>query len=135
MPINNISQGQSTYDLVKKALDATSTRGKVIANNVANINTAGYKRYYVTFEDTLKNSMDNISMKKDSPLHMDDGSSYGEISVKQDATSSMNNDGNNVDIDTEMANQAQNTLMYEALTSKANGMISAKKYVITGGGN
>lgn len=133
MSIGNISQSQFTYDLVKKSLDAASTRGKVIANNVANVNTAGYKGYYVSFEDTLKNSIDNINMKKDSPLHMSDGSGFGEISVKQDATASMKNDGNNVDIDAEMANQAQNTLMYEALINKANGMISAKKYVITGG--
>lgn len=133
MTINDISQQQFTYDLIKKSLDAASTRGQVIANNVANVNTEGYKGYYVSFEDTLKNSIDNINMKKDSPLHMSDGSGFGEISVKQDTTASIKNDGNNVDIDAEMANQAQNTLMYEALINKANGMISAKKYVITGG--
>ncbi|AGK97778.1 flagellar basal body rod protein FlgB [Clostridium pasteurianum] len=133
MTINDISRQQFTYDLIKKSLDAASARGQVIANNVANVNTAGYKGYYVSFEDTLKNSIDNINMKKDSPLHMGDGSGFGEISVKQDTTSSMKNDGNNVDIDAEMANQAQNTLMYEALINRANTMISTKKYVITGG--
>lgn len=133
MTINDISQQQFTYDLIKKSLDAASTRGQVIANNVANVNTEGYKGYYVSFEDTLKNSIDNINMKKDSPLHMSDGSGFGEISVKQDTTASIKNDGNNVDIDAEMANQAQNTLMYEALINRANNMISTKKYVITGG--
>jgi flagellar basal-body rod protein FlgB len=47
----------------------------------------------------------------------------------------MNSDGNNVDIDTEMANQAKNTLMYEALISQANNRISSEKLVINGGGN
>lgn len=135
MAINTISQDQLTYDLIKKSLDAASTRGQVIANNVANINTAGYKRYYVTFEDTLNDSIDNITMKKDSPLHLDDGNGFGEISVKQDTTSSMRNDGNNVDIDAEMSNQAQNTLMYNALINQANSRLSMQKYVITGGGN
>lgn len=135
MSIDNISQGQFTYDLIKKSLDAASTRGKVIANNVANINTAGYKRNYVIFEDTLKDSIDNIAMKKDNTLHMDNGSGFGEISVKKDTSTSMRSDGNNVDIDTEMSNQAQNTLMYDALVSQANSRLSMKKYVITGGGN
>ncbi|WP_010241162.1 flagellar basal body rod protein FlgB [Clostridium arbusti] len=135
MSIDSIYQGRFTYNLIKKSLDASSTRSKAIANNVANINTAGYKRSYVTFEDTLKNSMDNISMKKDNTLHMDDGSGFGEITVKKDTSTSMRTDGNNVDIDSEMSNQAQNTLMYEALVNQASSRISMKKYVITGGGN
>lgn len=135
MSINSISQQQFTYDLIKKSLDAASTRSDVISNNIANINTAGYKRKYVTFEDTLKNSIDNITMKKDNVLHMGDGNSFGEISVKTDSSSSMKSDGNNVDIDSEMSNQAENTLMYDALINQANSRISSRKYVITGGGN
>ncbi|AJA47882.1 flagellar basal body rod protein FlgB [Clostridium pasteurianum DSM 525 = ATCC 6013] len=135
MTVNNISGQQITYDLIKKSLDASSTRADVISNNIANINTAGYKRRYVTFEDTLKQSLDNITMKKDNSLHMDDGNSFGAISVKEDSSSSMKVDGNNVDIDSEMANQAQNTLMYQALTSQASSRISMRRYVITGGGN
>jgi len=135
LTVNNISGQQITYDLIKKSLDASSTRADVISNNIANINTAGYKRRYVTFEDTLKQSLDNITMKKDNSLHMDDGNSFGAISVKEDSSSSMKVDGNNVDIDSEMANQAQNTLMYQALTSQASSRISMRRYVITGGGN
>lgn len=135
LSIDSISQQQFTYDLIKKSLDATSTRADVISNNISNINTAGYKRKYVTFEDTLKQSINNVTMKKDNSLHMDDGNSFGEISVKEDTSSSMKTDGNNVDIDSEMANQAENTLMYSALTSQASSRISMRRYVITGGGN
>lgn len=136
MSINNsISQSSSTYDLIKQALNASSASGKAIANNIANINTAGYKRQYVTFQDTLNDSMDNITMKKDNPKHLDDGNGYGTISVKEDDSSSMKSDGNNVDINAEMSNQAQNTLMYEALTNQASSRIAMTKLVITGGGN
>lgn len=135
LSIDSISQQQFTYDLIKKSLDAASTRADVISNNISNINTAGYKRKYVTFEDTLKQSINNVTMKKDNSLHMDDGNSFGEISVKEDTSSSMKTDGNNVDIDSEMANQAQNTLMYDALISQTNSRISARRYIITGGGN
>jgi len=132
---NSISQGDFTYNLIKQALNASNARGESIADNIANVNTAGYKRKYVTFEDTLTDSMNNINMKKDSPKDLDDGNSYGEISVKEDDSSSMKSDGNNVDINAEMSNQAENTLMYEALTNQASNRIAMEKLVITGGGS
>lgn len=132
MDISNISQSQFTYDLLKQGLNAASTRQKAISNNIANVNTAGYKRSYVTFEDNLKNSQDNLEMKTTDSRHINDGQGFGEIQVKQDDSTSMNEDGNNVDIDTEMANEAQNTLMYEALISQINGRISMTSDVISG---
>lgn len=132
MDISNISQSQFTYDLLKQGLNAASTRQKAISNNIANVNTAGYKRSYVTFEDNLKNSQDNLEMKTTDSRHINDGQGFGEIQVKQDDSTSMNEDGNNVDIDTEMANEAQNTLMYQALISQINGRISMTSDVISG---
>ena len=45
----------------------------------------------------------------------------------------MRQDGNNVDIDLEMTNQAANTLMFNALTQQVSGKISMKRYIIGGG--
>lgn len=47
----------NTYDIIKMGLDATNLRSQTIANNIANINTEGYKRHYVTFEETLNDAM------------------------------------------------------------------------------
>lgn len=33
----------NTYDIIKMGLDATNLRSQTIANNIANINTEGYK--------------------------------------------------------------------------------------------
>ncbi|MDP4143298.1 MAG: flagellar basal body rod protein FlgB [Bacillota bacterium] len=134
MSINNVSEDRLVYSLLKKGLDASTQRSKVISNNIANVNTSNFKRSYVTFEDSLQNSIDNLAMEKTDTKHMDDGTSYGQIQVKQDTTSSMNSDGNNVNIDAEMANEAQNTLMYDALESQVNSRLSMERYVITGGG-
>lgn len=101
-------------ELTKKALDVTSTRSKVIANNIANINTNGYKRYYVNFEDNLKSASDKID-------------------VKRDDKTSIREDGNNVNIDSEMVDQASNTLMYNALITDINKRISIRNYIITEG--
>lgn len=132
MGVNNISSSQYTYNLLSKGLDATSKRSKVISNNIANVNTKNYKRSYVTFEDNLKNSMDNLEMKRTDSRHINDGAAYGEIQVKQDKDTSVNSDGNNVDIDSEMSNEAQNTLEYYTLTNQISSRISMERSVING---
>ena len=111
------SISENTYNLLKKSMDASALRSKVIANNVANINTKSYKKLYVTFEETLNDSMGENTMKTDNNKHMQTGSSSGEITVQRDESTSMRQDGNNVDIDLEMTNQAANTLMFNALVT------------------
>lgn len=133
MNIIGSSTGDDTYNLLKKSLDASALRGKVIANNVANINTNNYKKLYVTFEDTLNDSMGLNTMKTDNNKHIQAGSNNGDITVQRDESTSMRQDGNNVDIDIEMTNQAANTLMYSALVKQANSKISLTSYIIGGG--
>lgn len=130
MNVSGMSESQLTYELLKKGLDASSQRQSVISDNIANVNTAGYKRSYVTFEDNLKGSMDNIEMLKTDPRHINDGADYGAIQVKTDSSSSMNEDGNNVDVDTEMADEAQNTLKYYALVSETSRRLNMTSSVI-----
>lgn len=129
-----MSYDDKVYNLVKKGLDAASLRSKVIANNISNVNTKGYKRYYVSFEDTLKDKMDTLELQKTDKLHIGNDEAEGSIKVEQDTSTSMRNDGNNVDIDNEMTNQAANALMYNALITQVNSKLSMSRYVITGGG-
>lgn len=103
------------YRLIKTSLDATELRGKTIANNIANINTPGYKRKYVTFEETLN------GINKQS-----------KIEVKEDKSTSIRTDGNNIDLENEKVNQAANTLMYNGLVSITNTKLAIAKSVITG---
>lgn len=132
MNIGSISKDQEVYNLIKKGLDASTERSKAIADNVANINTKGYKRKYVTFEDTLQNSMDDLELKTTNDKHIKLQGDYGQIETKTDNSTSMNEDGNNVDIENEKVNQAANALMYMALISQANNALTSEKYVING---
>jgi len=125
--------GEDTYSLLKKGLDASSLRSKVSANNIANINTKNYKELYVTFEDTLNNNMAADTMKTDNSKDIQAGNSNGTITVKRDESTSARQDGNNVDIDLEMTNQAANSLMYDALVTQVNSKISLTSYIIGGG--
>ena len=127
------STNGDTYSLLKKSMDASALRSKVSANNIANINTKNYKGLYVTFEEILKDNMDTDTMKTDNSKDIQAGNSNGEITVNRDESTSAGQDGNNVDIDLEMTNQAANTLMYAALVSQVNSKISLTSYVIGGG--
>ncbi len=132
MGISNVSKNEYTYNILKRGLDAASERGTVIGNNIANINTKDYKRKYVTFEETLKNSSNNLEMKTTNEKHMKINGDAGDIQVKQD-NSNLKEDGNNVDIDNEMVNLAANNLMYNAMISQINSRFSMTKDVINGG--
>ena len=122
----------TTYSFIKQGLDASSLRSKVIANNISNINTAGYKKFKVTFEENLK-SDGKLDVNKTRNKHMDINNSQSTISVVKDESTSMREDGNNVDLDLEKVNQAANTLMYNALITQANNKLTQSNYVISGG--
>jgi flagellar basal-body rod protein FlgB len=133
MNTNNLSKSSDVYSLLKKGLDASSLRSKASSNNIANINTKGYKKYSVSFEENLQKSIEHMDLKTTESKHINEVAEAGEIKLQQDLSSSMREDGNNVDIDNEMANQAANTLMYNALITQVNSKIALQRYVINEG--
>lgn len=134
MAISLIGNEGNSYNLLKEGITAANTRAEVISNNMANVNTANYKRFSVVFEDNLKGtSKSTLSLKRTNTEHIANANSNGNVSVVQDESSSMKEDGNNVDLDVEKVEQAANTLKYNALITQANGKLSNVKYVISGG--
>ena len=125
------SISKSTYNLIKKSMDVTIESNKAIANNIANINTKGYKRYYVPFDEILNNTANNGQIKTTNSKHFTD-SSEG-ITIKKDNTTSMREDGNNVDLEAEMTSQAANTMMYESMVRLINDKLNSTSSVIKGG--
>jgi flagellar basal-body rod protein FlgB len=76
----------------------------------------------------------NLSLTKTNEKHMDDNNSGNtDYEIVRDDTTSMRQDGNNVDIDNEMTNLAANTIKYEALINEANSKITMRNFVINGG--
>lgn len=125
MPQNEV------YGLLKRSMDVTVEANKVIANNIANVNMKDYKRYYVPFEQVMNTTSASSNLKTTSERHIGVGSD--KVQVKKDESTSMREDGNNVDIETEMASQAANTMMYESLVRFVSGKISGTTRVIKGG--
>ncbi len=127
-----------TFVALQKGLDASSLRQQVIANNVANINTPGYKKQDVSFEDEFKHAIDNkydARMYQTDPRHLPGGSSLTSVGIKVNTigATSMRYDGNNVDIDEEMSKMAENSIRYNAMAQLMSGRFSTLKTVINGG--
>lgn len=105
-----ISSGAYNYiNVLEKASDASWTRNSVISNNIANVDTPGYKRKDVQFEQYLQSAVSGGCSLDDNVAEADLESLTGTTYTDY-ATASYRIDGNNVDIDTENAELAKTRL-------------------------
>ncbi|ABZ84774.1 flagellar basal-body rod protein flgb, putative [Heliomicrobium modesticaldum Ice1] len=123
---------------LEKGLDAASTRHQVIADNLANVDTPGYKRKEVQFEDELAAVIDReasgMTGKRSDPRHIPLNGGIGDLSVRvvTQESESFRNDGNNVDVDREMALLAKNSLWYNGMINTISHKLSGIKNVLQG---
>jgi flagellar basal-body rod protein FlgB len=131
-------------DLVQRSLDAAALSHRVIADNLANVDTPGFKRSEVVFSEKLKQAFEaragepqQLAAARTDPGHLAFSSapSVGEVEpeVLTDKSSSLRNDGNNVDIDREMSLLAQNTVWYSTLAQITQQQFSSLRSAITEG--
>ncbi len=127
-----------TMHMLEKGLDASALRNKVIADNLANVDTPGYKRSEVLFEEELRKAMGResglagkLTHERHIPIGRKTAFNVAPEVVRSEDTS-MRNDGNNVDIDREMAALAKNSIMYTALAQELNGEFQKIKMAING---
>jgi flagellar basal-body rod protein FlgB len=129
----------SSSKIIEKALDASSLRNEAIAQNIANIDTPGYKRKIVEFERYLADALESsrIRGRTTDSRHIPIGgydADRVQIKLTQDNKSlSYRLDGNNVDVDNEMASLAKNTIKYNTLIQSINAGFRRLKTVINEG--
>lgn len=124
-----------TIETLEKSLDYSTARNRTIANNIANVDTPNYKSKDVVFKDLLTDTMSqSIETKRTQPEHF---SFHENIEksyiVKENKNTMYNHNGNNVDIDREMAELAKNQLHYQAIVDRLNGKFNNIGTVIRGG--
>lgn len=126
-----IGMRNSGLDLLKQSLQATTLRQEAIASNLANVNTPGFKANQVRFESLLEKASQGTGLQKTHPGHFGIGDAKDVQPILEKRTnSSVKEDGNNVDVDMEMANLAQNQLHYQALISQLNAQYRRVSTVI-----
>jgi flagellar basal-body rod protein FlgB len=129
----------TTFKVIEKALDGTSLRNEVIAQNMANVDTPGYKRKTVNFEKTLSAALEKTKIKgfTTDKRHIPVGRNNIEkidIKVENDMSSlSVRLDENNVDIENEMAEMAKNNIKYNYLVESMNKILARIKNAINEG--
>lgn len=101
----------ASSNLLEKMMNVSATKHKVIANNIANVNTPGYKRMEVSFEDQLSRAIQDIPVAKLTTLQP-----KIVVSKDKEGSGSIRNDGNNVNIDSEVTSLLKNTGKYNVYT-------------------
>jgi flagellar basal-body rod protein FlgB len=107
-------------ELLTRLLDVASLRHQVISQNLANVNTPGYRKLEVSFEDAFTRAMGK----------------QGEMSalrvrprVVEASANSQRQDGNTVDLDKEVGSLNKNSILFntavQMLVSRVNMMRSA----------
>ena len=122
-----ISSGAYNYiNVLEKASDASWTRNDILANNIANADTPGFKRKDVQFETYLKNAVAGTDSLNETVANID----LNELNCTtytDQANLSYRYDGNNVDINTENVELAKNQLKYYTLMNSMSQEFSRLK--------
>jgi flagellar basal-body rod protein FlgB len=125
------------FEGVERSLDALSMRHAAIASNIANINTPGYVKQEVNFEQSLIEALQEstpAASAAEGPESFDGisiTSSHPDVLLSWQANMTPSQagpqrlDGNRTTVETEMSGMAYNAVKYNALAS-----VVAKEYQI-----
>ena len=108
-------------NVLNRAADAAWQRNEAISNNIANVDTPGYKRQDVAFESVLQQALGNNRYESmdEKVANVNLSRLRGRAYVDY-ANYSYRLDGNNVDIENENVMLAENQLKYQGLISSIN---------------
>jgi flagellar basal-body rod protein FlgB len=109
-------------NLLSRLLDVASMRQNVIAQNVANVNTPGYSAQEVAFEEALRQAFGNSET----------GGVVPQPEIITGAGGTAREDGNNVDVDLEMARLQKNALYFKVYTQLLAGDLAQYRSAIIG---
>jgi flagellar basal-body rod protein FlgB len=116
-----------TIEFLATSLDWAAERQKILTHNIANVDTPGYKRLELDFPKILA---EKLPLATTHPRHLPGaeprtaGAGRGYWSARVDR--------NDVDLDTESARLAQNTLYYQAVAQRLDGKFQTLRTAIEG---
>ena len=100
-----------TQMALEKALVGASMRQRVLADNLANVNTAGFQRSEVDFQSALSNALDGETTPESLETL--------DFQPQVEGGGPVRADGNDVDVDAEMAHMNENAVTYQAIVAVA----------------
>lgn len=119
-----------------KSMDLTAQRNKVIASNVANTETPGYRAKDLNFANELERAFsakDTKGMQISHPKHIATSAGNGLATIIEDQSGVTKPDGNNVDLDLQMGQLSYNSGKYSSAANLLRKKLSFLKMVIREG--
>jgi len=102
------------FKILEGQLRASTLRHGVIASNIANVDTPGYKARDVKFDETLNEA--TIELRGTQPGHMAPAGQVAGGHVEIDPRPSWG-DQNNVELDMEVAKMTENAVFFQAAST------------------
>lgn len=119
-----------TVQLMQDRLNLSSLNQKVISGNLANLNTPGYSAKETSFEQVLRESLEEVGprLTLSDPRHVDPGDAGAAMhSIELIETGP-------VDLDAEMMKLSRNSMEYQFIVTMLNKKFSMMKHAIGEGG-
>lgn len=113
-----------TLRTLERALDVRATKHSVLASNLANVDTPGYRARDVDFDEAMTSALDAEGAS---------AAEREEIWARDLDTRGAGFDGNGVDLDRTMASLSANATQYSAATRAAHKKLALLKYVASDG--
>lgn len=128
-----------TLTSLERSLNLRALNQKLIVSNVANLDTPNFKAFKMVVDEALQDRDGQhlaLSMTRTQTAHLAPSSRTMDavpLERVDENPLSLRGDGNTVELDSEMANLAENTLMYNTATRIIANKFSLLKDVIKGG--
>jgi flagellar basal-body rod protein FlgB len=109
-----------TTNVIAAALNGLSARQRVIADNLANLETPGYLAGQVSFEDELRAAVSR-------------GTGVGDVTPRRsESSAATNTNGNNVRVDDEVVALTETGLRYQLMVEAMNSKLRILRTAIGG---
>lgn len=134
--------GSYHLQVLERSMDAATLRHRTIANNLANIDTPQFKSKQVVFEEYLQQELNGatgqhkLEAYRTNQRHIPfaNATGFAVPQVVSNPTNFVQNNGNDVDLESESTELAKNQIWYSGLTQLTAGSFQKLRSVIEGGG-
>lgn len=116
--------------LTEKVLDYLWGRQNLTLNNIANVDTPGYKTQYISFESELESRISKAKQQRNSMTAVGKAIDSSYASLHTTTTESSRLDGNNVNMDEEQVELVRTTLEYQYMVNSITNDLSRLKSAV-----
>jgi flagellar basal-body rod protein FlgB len=120
----------NNIDLMKKSLVGLWKRNELIANNISNADSSDYKAKDINFEEVLTREIEMSKKDEEYSINIEEAHKDSEFRIDDKEGLEVKGNGNNVDIDREMVNLAENQMRYNLVSEVLKQQLSLLNQVI-----